>query len=1070
MLSVILYGRNDSHGYNLHKRAAISLNAIAELLSDPDDEILFVDYNTPSDLPTFVEAISDTLTEKAIARLKVLRVRPDVHRDRFAPRTHLLALEPIARNVAIRRSNPANKWILSTNTDMIFCPREAGADLTSITRGLADGFYHLPRFELPEGLWETLDRKDAPRLIEAARDWGKRFHLNEIVLADRDNVYDAPGDFQLFLRQDLFDIDGFHEEMILGWHLDANMAKRMRLLRGKVSSALDHLVGYHCDHTRMSSPYHRGDRTENDQVRFDDMVTTPQVPEQRNTWGLPDVAVESFRLGEASGARYFRGLQSTIPEPLEGFLQTQYLLTDFGRLEYPADHVLPYLLDLVAAMPMDTRIGYVGVRADTWDMFASGWGAMGGAPIRLLDDCDWLDAGSHTVRRLPLEAWLGQCDMFIFEIGGQESTHHTNLTAADSARLWVVDKAFKSTIVRDQARLASGLQTRRVVVINGVHNFFEPEVMPHVAVTLTPYSSRIRHGFVSDRTGARIANAGPARRAVMDNLGMREPPAKSDVQHLAGLTAKLKTAGPGDAIWAQAAPLAAELSVSMAVGMVDAGPLWTEIADRLQVHRPSSPEQQEIVIKAALMDQDNTRKHLGLTLTPTEEAFDRLLPIAPLLSAAAGLDAPSRLVRMEDWDDPAWADVARLLFSNREHARLLERDEWTWERVSLARNLMTALPPTAELNLERPTVLVVGKEPEILAFALAHQGYDVDIADPRTLATGDKTSVDWRPQFDFHGWVMPRPVGLIEDRAAQFKEGFLYDAVLVLQNGVFVTQRLGMPKVLQGAMDLLRPGGHFGFTALGRLFHRTEGNTEYALPPSLVADGAFGIALSNLTGLELIGRIDGRMTPRTYDRSGGDGALALTHEPYPETLAVGVYAMTKTERPSDWDTLRHILETGVYNVGADVQVKYTVLEASGLLTAEDLLQAPLTSGPVGLGAKFDALEPRLGLRKTPLGMHAPASVGAKVIAVIPLGDMETGNFELDIEVNVTALESEGVVLVAGVVSDGRLVAEHLLTVSDPGADRLVGPIDVPGQGWPSVSVLLKAQGRADMDILTFALR
>jgi len=76
MISVILYGRNDSHGYNLHKRAAISLNCIAEMLSDADDEILFVDYNTPNDLPTFIEAIYDTLTPKAKSRLRVFRVRP----------------------------------------------------------------------------------------------------------------------------------------------------------------------------------------------------------------------------------------------------------------------------------------------------------------------------------------------------------------------------------------------------------------------------------------------------------------------------------------------------------------------------------------------------------------------------------------------------------------------------------------------------------------------------------------------------------------------------------------------------------------------------------------------------------------------------------------------------------------------------------------------------------------------------------------------------------------------------------------------------------------------------------
>ena len=90
MISVILYGRNDSHGYNLHKRAAISLNCIVEV---PDDEILFVDYNTPNDLPTFIEAIYDTLTPAAKARLRVFRVRPELH-ARLVGRTHLSALEP----------------------------------------------------------------------------------------------------------------------------------------------------------------------------------------------------------------------------------------------------------------------------------------------------------------------------------------------------------------------------------------------------------------------------------------------------------------------------------------------------------------------------------------------------------------------------------------------------------------------------------------------------------------------------------------------------------------------------------------------------------------------------------------------------------------------------------------------------------------------------------------------------------------------------------------------------------------------------------------------------------------
>ena len=157
MISVVLYGRNDSYGYNLHKRAALSLNCMAEVLTDPADEILFVDYNTPDDFPTFPEAIQDTLTKRAREVLRILRVRPRVH-DKFKSRTHLLALEPIARNVAVRRSSPHNRWILSTNSGMIFIP-QGDASLSEIVRDLPPGFYSAPRTEIPEALWESLDRR-----------------------------------------------------------------------------------------------------------------------------------------------------------------------------------------------------------------------------------------------------------------------------------------------------------------------------------------------------------------------------------------------------------------------------------------------------------------------------------------------------------------------------------------------------------------------------------------------------------------------------------------------------------------------------------------------------------------------------------------------------------------------------------------------------------------------------------------------------------------------------------------------------------------------------------------------
>ncbi|MBF0233634.1 MAG: hypothetical protein HQK65_11425, partial [Desulfamplus sp.] len=114
MISVVLYGRNDNYGYNLHKRAAISLNCIAEILTHPDDEILFVDYNTANDMPTFPEAIRDTLTQKVRDLLRIIRVRGDIH-EQVRKDSSLEMNEPLARNIAIRRINPKNKWILSTN-------------------------------------------------------------------------------------------------------------------------------------------------------------------------------------------------------------------------------------------------------------------------------------------------------------------------------------------------------------------------------------------------------------------------------------------------------------------------------------------------------------------------------------------------------------------------------------------------------------------------------------------------------------------------------------------------------------------------------------------------------------------------------------------------------------------------------------------------------------------------------------------------------------------------------------------------------------------------------------------
>src|ERR1051326_3839085 len=223
MISVILYGRNDSHGYNLHKRAAISLNCIAEMLQSDGDEILFVDWNTPNDLPSFIEAIYDTLTPRARALVRVFRVRPELHYKLVGP-THLVAVEPQSRNIALRRSNPANRWVLLTNTDMIFVPRSEYESLDDAIGDLEDGQYILPRFELPEPIWEMFPRSDPRAVIAACDELGSRLHLNEVAVSHPWMRFDSPGDFQLVPREVLWGIHGLDEQMIHAWHVDSKLS------------------------------------------------------------------------------------------------------------------------------------------------------------------------------------------------------------------------------------------------------------------------------------------------------------------------------------------------------------------------------------------------------------------------------------------------------------------------------------------------------------------------------------------------------------------------------------------------------------------------------------------------------------------------------------------------------------------------------------------------------------------------------------------------------------------------------------------------------------------------------
>ena len=497
MISIVLYGRNDNYGYNLHKRAALSLNCMAEVLTEPTDEILFVDYNTPDDYPTFPEAIQDTLTKRARKILRILRVRPRIH-ERFKSRTRLMALEPIARNVAVRRSSPSNRWILSTNTDMIFIPQRSSS-LSGIVRGLAPGFYHAPRIEIPEALWESFDRQASSKVIRTVREWGTALHLNEIVLGSNFIRYDGPGDFQLLLRSDLFENHGFDEEMLLGWHVDSNIAARMLLKYKTVGDLGSHVFGYHCDHTRQVTPAHSHERVQNDWMRFVINIDSAPLPQQAETWGCAGDVIEEVRLAEDPASVYVQALREVIGDRQTVPNIVKYTGETYNTVDYDRRHLLPFLADMFVSMPRASNLGWYGARDETLQSFASIWEKLDftGKILLATEEPAESPHDEHTtaaISQVSLAEQLAQADVFVFDFGGlPPAERKPGVLDPVSGELF---RSFRRVVLEEWRRHAAGEARRRFIALNAINNEYESFVCSFLAAAATPFSTHMRHGFV----------------------------------------------------------------------------------------------------------------------------------------------------------------------------------------------------------------------------------------------------------------------------------------------------------------------------------------------------------------------------------------------------------------------------------------------------------------------------------------------------------------------------------------------------------------------------------------------
>jgi hypothetical protein len=819
MLSVILYGRNDNYGYNLHKRAALSINCIAELLDSPDDEILFVDYNTPDDLPTFTEAIQDTLTSRARALLRTLRARTQTHR-RFQHQTHLVALEPVARNIALRRSNPANRWILSTNTDMIFVPR-GNASLANALSNLSEGLYHLPRFEIPESLWETFDRMNPKEVIQNVGAWGVEGRLNEIVYGSETILFDGPGDFQLIPRQTLFDINGFDEQMLLGWHVDSNMAKRLSLKLGLPQSFLEHLFGYHCDHTRMATPAHRRDRVENGPQRFVYGVDRPDVPEQAETWGCPDDQIDEVRL--PPGPTAYATMLRHIVKPLRGpWASAYYTPNSYDNLWYDVGHILPFLLDLFVSAPRSWNIGWVGCRPGTLSRFALAWKDLGFTGRILVSETNssLKDVAAPAVAFASDSELLHQCNAFVFEAGLVEhdslsvATNDQGANVDDAAieRFQTVRKTFLKFVDAERACMHDRDHApRRFVFINAIHNRFEDIVTKHLGITLTPYSTRIRHGYV-----------------YLEPAGVGKQMSRTETQMLI------------DLVTAISSTTSEERARALARASLAAEPLLEVLshADASSAFRLSAEQ-----ISKVKDEIGQNRASVRLQLSPPFACVAK--PNGP---HERGL---SRAAEYFDWTDPDWRYQIETLVDSARIRDSFNRSAWLWKRAQMLYGLK-------RLGLDsHKKVLVAEATPDRIIGPLAEMFDSIDLLPLKRDTTHGVAG--WADQW----FVEPKRVHLLQYQTMEGLPAESYDALIMPSSAICFRGSFGFVQSLAQANRLLQVDGWLAFCADALLSDAEALGTRHWFVPTA---STFWDEVREIFGLKLDRPFDGNLSQASIDR------------------------------------------------------------------------------------------------------------------------------------------------------------------------------------------------------------
>lgn len=497
MISAIIYGRNDSYSYALDHRTALGLNQLARQLQQGRDEIIFVDYNTDDDLPTYPEAIADTLTPEARALIRVIRVRPEVHlaAEGEGPPVR----EAFCRNVALRRISEASEWIYSTNPDCLLLS-ETDETLSNLVEWFPDGYFGLPRFELPRVIWQSLPRTDPEEAHRLVSLYARSFALDAAVSHYMPEIgFDGPGDFQLAKTKDVMQLCGFDESMTLGWHVDSNLNARLAKKYTKLSNFNAVCEGgplklYHTEHTRRISPKHHSVRSIDSFETYVENVEHSIPPAQADNWGAAGEQFEEFALSDPPVNQTVHALCHIAQENAVDPVSFVYGPETYDNLPSPPDvHVGAFLIDHFATLRPGAAIGWLSERPERAEWLRE---LIGHAGLKL-SVLDLARSGSA-------QAIIEKADVICLEAPLAEGARAGQSAQGQNMPGGATKQALAQIICAEHDRYARGEKPRRIIGLNIPHSQYETPYLTFVSSALTPVVSRLRFGEVFPSEGDTI--------------------------------------------------------------------------------------------------------------------------------------------------------------------------------------------------------------------------------------------------------------------------------------------------------------------------------------------------------------------------------------------------------------------------------------------------------------------------------------------------------------------------------------------------------------------------------------